>query len=166
MDYGSVSQTLQFTPGGITRMCVVLSITDDQIGEDSEFFTLTINGQPSTTVTITDNGKDPAQLTCSSVTVLIILMCFLSLFLDPVILGFQPSSYDVNEGFSLTVFVVANRQFVNGPFFVTVTSQDGTAGCMWTVHRLSAISLTHHSLLCSLQLLACLLTTLLWVHWC
>ena len=37
--------------------------------------------------------------------------------------------YFVNEGDDLSVPIVANRVFVNGPFFVTVMSVDGTAEC-------------------------------------
>ena len=43
-------------------MCFNIRIIDDPVAENSEFFTLTINFQPSATVTINDNGKIPRSI--------------------------------------------------------------------------------------------------------
>ena len=53
--------------------------------------------------------------------------------LDPVTVAFEQPSYTVLEGASIVVNIVANRQFENGPFVVTVSSTDSTAQGMLAV---------------------------------
>ena len=55
-DYTGVLETLIFMPGD-TRMCFTLDILDDEVGENEEFLTLTINSEAGATVTIIDDGK-------------------------------------------------------------------------------------------------------------
>ena len=57
VDYNRVMETLVFTAGGSTRMCVDLVIIDDEIGENSETLTLSLNSGPQATVTILNNGR-------------------------------------------------------------------------------------------------------------
>ena len=61
MDYIAVAQTLLFTPGGSTEMCVSVTIVDDQVDEGNEFFTciITVGGlqQDLVRITIIDDGK-------------------------------------------------------------------------------------------------------------
>jgi len=47
---------LTFQPGS-SRMCVDITILEDVIGEDTEFFSLRLNGTPAAQVNIVDNGK-------------------------------------------------------------------------------------------------------------
>ena len=47
---------LTFQPGS-SRMCVDITILEDAIGEDTEFFSLTLDGVPQAQVNIVDNGK-------------------------------------------------------------------------------------------------------------
>lgn len=54
-DYAAVAQTLIFTPGGSTRMCLSIFIVDNTIVESTEVFTLTLNSQAAATVTIIDD---------------------------------------------------------------------------------------------------------------
>ena len=55
-DYSSVSDSVTFTAGASTRMCVNLVILDDQIGENDETLTLRLSTGRTATVTIRDNG--------------------------------------------------------------------------------------------------------------
>ena len=59
MDYIAVTETLIFTPGGSTEMCVSVTILDDSVDENSEFFTciITVGGlqQDLVQITIIDN---------------------------------------------------------------------------------------------------------------
>ena len=55
------------------------------------------------------------------------------------VISFNQNAYVVNEGDDLTVSVVANRIFENGPFQVTVRSQDGTAIGMCTTLKNAAL---------------------------
>lgn len=59
-DYITVSEILTFRPGGVAVMCVDVTINDDMVDEDDEFFTLiiTVGGQQqaSAPITIIDNG--------------------------------------------------------------------------------------------------------------
>lgn len=57
--------------------------------------------------------------------------------------------FTVAEGSSITVFVNADRQFQNGPFFLTVRSLDNTAQCM-----LSCSQLNHANHYCALSVTA------------
>ena len=47
---------LTFQPGS-SRMCVDITILEDAIGEDTEFFSLTLDGEFGARVNIVDNGK-------------------------------------------------------------------------------------------------------------
>ena len=47
---------LTFQPGSV-RMCVGITILEDAIGEDTEFFSLRLDGVFGTRVNIEDNGK-------------------------------------------------------------------------------------------------------------
>ena len=44
--------------------------------------------------------------------------------------AFGQATYFVNEGEVLTVMVLADRPYNNGPFLMTVQSQDQSAQCM------------------------------------
>ena len=107
-------------------MCLDIDINEDIIGENNEVFTLILTGAQTpdqATVTIIDNGEVLTSIFQHRLLVI-------SLSPDPVQLRFNQPIYTVDEGSDLTVFVSANRPFVNGPFFVTVTSEDGSAQCM------------------------------------
>ena len=55
-DYSSVSDSVTFTAGASTRMCVNLVILDDQIGENDETLTCRLSTGPSVPITIRENG--------------------------------------------------------------------------------------------------------------